>query len=89
MKNENFNAEFQTALYQMLTIYTPQEIEDVLFHAFSRANQHSDGDKDETRENREAVHAELRNFFRLIAKNQDDFNKTMQIWTSQRTTEIT
>ena len=89
MKNTNFPTEFQTALQQMFNLYSPQEIEDILFSVFSRANQHSDGDLEDTRTEREFVHTELRNLLRLISQNKESFNQIMHTWTKHNTTEIT
>ena len=87
--NSKFQTELLKSLAQMLNAFSPEEIEDVLFSVFSRANQHSDGDLDDTRAEREYVHAELRNFFRLISQNKESFNQIMQTWTKPNTTEIT
>lgn len=50
----------------LFTMYTPQEVEDIIFEAFERAHQYSDGDTDVDRENRAIIHAELRTIIRTL-----------------------
>ena len=67
MNKKNSMAALVASLDFLLSTYSAQEIEDTLFLAFERANLLSDGDIDEDREMRSAIHTELRTIFRIIA----------------------
>lgn len=92
MTKEKMTAGLMAAIQGLFTTYTPQEIEDVLFTAFSRANENSDGDFEDVRCSREHIHTELRRMLRTIGNNMDYFKEISQQWmqqTKENTTEIT
>lgn len=67
MNKKNSVATLVASMDFLLSTYSAEEIEDTLFLAFERANLLSDGDHDEDREMRSAIHTELRTIFRIIA----------------------
>ena len=72
--------------------YSAKEIEDTLFQSFERANILSEGDHDDDREKRSAIHTELRTIFRTIADCPEIIPQIKKQWkTIQKpnTTEIT
>lgn len=90
MKNQDFTATAAAHADFLFSNMTPQEVEDVLFHTFERANLHSEGDFQNDREARSLVHGELRSLMRLFAAKPKKFRKLLKKiskWQIQNITE--
>lgn len=88
MSTEKKTAEILAAVERLLTDYSPKEVEDTLFLTFERANLLSDGDREQDRETRSAIHTELRTIFRNLADSPELITKIKNQWKTN-ITEIT
>ena len=80
MSTEKKTADILASLSFLLENYSPKEVEDTLFIAFERANLLSDGDLDQDRETRSAIHTELRTIFRNLADCPELITKIKNQW---------
>lgn len=90
MKNQNFSEAVASHADFLFSNMTPQEVEDVLFETFQRAELYSDGDFQNDREARALVHGELRSLLRVFAAKPKKFRKLLQKtkqWQLQNITE--
>lgn len=88
MSTEKKTAEILESLAILVNVYSAKEVEDTLFLAFERANLLSDGDLEQDRETRSAIHTELRAIFRNLADCPELITKLENQW-KPNTTEIT